>query len=94
MKEALVLFMHSQNRQDAIPVLPDYYEWHVFDERDFSKSYNENFKKFSKMYKKIKPQAFYTYKNNVETFSSLLRPFFELRKRWLHLESFQLFSVD
>lgn len=95
MKESLVLFMHSQNRSDALPTLPDYYEWHVFDERDYCKSFDENFKTFSKMIRKLKPQAFYTYKNDgFERFSSLLRPFFECRKKWLHLDSFASFSVD
>ena len=95
MKEALVLFMQSQNRGDALPTLPDYYEWHVFDEKEYCKSFEENFKTFSKMIRKLKPQAFYTYKNDgIERFSCLLRPFFECRKKWLHLDSFASFSVD
>ena len=94
MKEALILFVHSSNRPDNLPKLPEYYEWHVFDEKDYSKSFEDNFKTFSKMYKSLKPQAFYTYKNKIDPFVLLLRPFFELRKRWLHLESFESFSVD
>lgn len=94
MKESLILFMHSKNRLDVLPALPEYYQWHIFDEKDFSKTFEENFKVFSKMIKSLKPQAFYTYKDNIERFSQLLLPFFECRKKWIHLNSFKDFSVN
>jgi glycosyltransferase involved in cell wall biosynthesis len=94
MKECLILFMNSLHRNDVIPTLPEYYEWKVLDEKTFSFSKSENFKTFSKLYKTLKPQAFYTYKDNVGVFSEILVQYFELRKRWLHLDSFDDFSVD
>jgi len=89
-----MLFMNSFNRKDKLPVLPDYYEWNVFDEHTFSKTRQENFRIFSKLYRTFKPQAFYTYKNNVGVFSEILVDYFELRKKWLHLDSFENFAVD
>lgn len=96
MKECLLLFMNSKFKVefDQLPKLPEYYEWHVFYETDFPKTFTENFKIFSKLYKKLKPQAFYTYKTGIEKFSELLYPFFECRKKWLHLQSFDDFSVN
>ena len=95
MKEALFLFLHSKNRKDEVPLLPEYYEWKVFDEYTFpTRDFENNLKIFSKLYRKFKPQAFYTYKDNVEVFSELLSPFFECRKRWLHIDNFANFSVN
>ena len=96
MIESLFLFMHSKYKSVPLPPLPKFYGFHVFDEQDFpaNEEHEKNFKKFSRLFRALKPQAFYTYRDGVEHIADIFSPFFECRKRWLHLESFSEFSVD